>query len=563
MKILKLLCVPLLLCVALPGQDLTVTPAQATLSMPESGPQPAAARITVNTSQPWKATVSNADMLAVSPAAGTGNGVISVNFAGWWTNSRPPGTYTATVTVATDQKTARTVTFSLTVVARKYPKITYTGGRANGCTDVPGLPAANAAVCASVSASLPGRFNPPGVGGSFVDPTFGARVHIVSEPRSVHGYSTPSPISATGRYVIYSARDAGQVAELAGGRLVRTLPFGTEGALWDGQNDNAIYHVAGPTVRRYDIATGRDTVVVDYARAPQRFRGISTGGTSEITKDNWIAFTAKESGQVCALDINSVKTYCAAVPAGVELDYPMMSKGADRASGQRYVLLVVGGPFALYTVNFAEGRLDLAGRGPENITMDGGNRNGICETGEPCIGAGHSDTFEDSQGNQLVVMGMEEQSPCGYSLYTLQLNKGAQMGLPAESGGGLKRAFPLFRCGGQDLWVDYHAGCAKAAPYCVISTTLAPFNRARDPNDQTPLKASPYVGEVMVMRDNGVEMRRLAQHRSVSFRNEESSGYWSTPRAAISADGSMVVGTSNFGFPNQQRVFAVETGFGR
>jgi hypothetical protein len=547
----------------LKAQDLAVAPSQVAFSMAESGPQPPASRITVTSSQPWKAAVSNTDMLSVSPAQGAGGGAVTVAFAGWWADSRPPGTYTASVTISNDQKIARAVAFTLTVAARKYPKITYAGGRANGCADVPGLPAANAALCTVPNGSLPGQFVPPAAGGSYVDPSFGARIQILSAPQSMHGYSTPSPVSATGRYVLYSARDAGQVAELSGGRVVRTLPFGAEGALWDGQSDNWIYRLAGSTVRRYDIATGRDDVIVDYARSPRRFRSITTGGTSEITKDNWIAFTAKEAGQVCALDLNSIKTYCALIPAGAEVDYPNMSKGVDRASGQRYVMLIVGGPFALYTVNLSEGRLDLASRGPESIMMEGGNRNGICESGEPCIGAGHSDTFEDSEGNQLAVMGLEEQSPCGYSLYTLQLNKGAKMGLPAETGGGLKRVFPLFRCGGQDLWVDYHAGCAKAAPYCVISTTTQPFNRTRDPNDQTPLKSSPYVGEVMVMRDNGVEMRRLAEHRSVSFRNEESNGYWSTPRAAISSDGAMVIGTSNFGVPNQQRVFAVETGFGR
>jgi len=548
---------------SLGAQDLTVSPPQFALSMPESGPQPPASRITITSSQPWKASVSNPDVVSISPAQGTGNGVITATFAGGWANNLPAGTYTASITIANDQKTSHTVSLTLAVVARKYPKISYVGGRANGCVDVPGLPASNAALCAVPGGSLPGEFKPPAVGGSYVDPNFGARVHIVSAPQSMHGYSTPSPVSATGRYVLYSSMDRGQVAELPSGRMVRALAFGGEGALWDGENDNWIYRLAGPTVRRYDLASGRDNVVVDYARTPYRFRTITTGGTSEITKDNWIAFAAKEAGQVCALDLNSVKTYCAAIPAGAEVDYPNMAKGVDRASGQRYVMLVTNGPFALYTVNFAEGRLDLAGKGPEIIMMDGGNRNGVCEAGEPCIKGSHSDTFEDSEGNQLAVMGLEEQSPCGYSLYTVQFNKEAKMGLPVETGGGLKRVFPLFRCGGQDAWVDYHAGCAKAGPYCVISTTIQPFSRTRDPNDTTPLKASPYVGEVMVMRDNGAEMRRLAEHRSISFRNEEANGYWSTPRAAISADGAYVVGTSNFGFPNQQRVFAIETGFGR
>jgi hypothetical protein len=119
------------------------------------------------------------------------------------------------------------------------------------------------------------------------------------------------------------------------------------------------------------------------------------------------------------------------------------------------------------------------------------------------------------------------------------------------------------RCGGADTWVDIHVGCAKAAPYCVLSTTSEPFNKARQPRDKTPLRRSPYLGEIMVMRDNGAEIRRLAAHRGLRFSSEDALGYWSTPRAAISPDGAYVVADSNFGMPNRQRVIVIETGFGK
>lgn len=135
------------------------------------------------------------------------------------------------------------------------------------------------------------------------------------------------------------------------------------------------------------------------------------------------------------------------------------------------------------------------------------------------------------------------------------------MGVPVELGGGLKRTLPLFRCGGVDIWADYHVGCAKTAPLCAISTTVQLFNQVRDPTDSSPLRRTAYLGEIMVMRDNGTEVRRLTQHRSVQFKTEESNGYWSTPRAAISPDGSVVIYTSNFGVPNQHRVVVADTGF--
>jgi len=87
------------------------------LSMLFGGPQPTTVRIAVSGAQPWKATASNPDALAVSPAQGTGSGAISATFAGWWAASRPPGTYTASVTITDEQKMTQTVAFTLTVVA--------------------------------------------------------------------------------------------------------------------------------------------------------------------------------------------------------------------------------------------------------------------------------------------------------------------------------------------------------------------------------------------------------------------------------------------------------------
>jgi hypothetical protein len=96
-----------------------------------------------------------------------------------------------------------------------------------------------------------------------------------------------------------------------------------------------------------------------------------------------------------------------------------------------------------------------------------------------------------------------------------------------------------------------------------VSTTYEGFNQTRDPGDTSPVKRSPFMSEVFVVRDNGAESRRLAEDRSIGFRNELANGYWSTPRACISGDGAYVVFDSNFGVPNQRRVVQVVTGFGK
>ena len=174
----------------------------------------------------------------------------------------------------------------------------------------------------------------------------------------------------------------------------------------------------------------------------------------------------------------------------------------------------------------------------------------------------HSDTFEDVAGNQYLLLSLESQTPCNYGLYSVQLGAGAKNGLPVELGGGTRRIMPLFRCGSTDKWLDFHIGCAKSSPFCAVSITTELYNEVRDPTDKSPLRRTPYMGEIMIMRDNGAEIRRIAMHRSMRFSNEEARGYWSTTRAAISPDGSWVVADSNFGLPNQPRVISMETGFG-
>jgi hypothetical protein len=94
----------------------------------------------------------------------------------------------------------------------------------------------------------------------------------------------------------------------------------------------------------------------------------------------------------------------------------------------------------------------------------------------------------------------------------------------------------------------------------VISTQNVP----RNPNDRSPVVPTPHAGEIIVMRDNGAELRRLALSRSALFTDAGDGNYWATPRAAISGDGSLVVSDSNFGRPGGgQRVTLIETGYSK
>jgi hypothetical protein len=194
-------------------------------------------------------------------------------------------------------------------------------------------------------------------------------------------------------------------------------------------------------------------------------------------------------------------------------------------------------------------------RGPESPEKPG-NNDGVCDPGERCFVGSHVDTLEDSAGIQYLVANGETSSPCEVALSTYQLSTGRNLLKQVELGGGRKKVLTLWRCGRG--WVDEHVGCAKAAPYCVISTQ----SEARRPDDLSEPVATPHAGEIIVMRENGLEIRRLALTRTVFFTNAGGGNYWAAPRAAISGDGSLVISDSNFGQRGKPRVTLIETGFG-
>ena len=161
----------------------------------------------------------------------------------------------------------------------------------------------------------------------------------------------------------------------------------------------------------------------------------------------------------------------------------------------------------------------------------------------------HADVFEDNGREYLLLEIGVEGSVCEDQLSSLQISKGTNMLTSVDSGGGRKFLFTLFKCG--LTWSGLHLGCAKSTnAFCAISIELAYTNLNQIRDGKTP-----FDSEVMAMRGNGVEVRRLAMHRSIQTE------YWDQPRACISPDGSRVLYDTNFGNPSNHRVVIVDTGF--
>jgi len=452
---------------------------------------------------------------------------------------------------------------------------TYISGP-QGCTQPPGYP--DQALCTIPNETPLATFPIPAVGNTYVDPNFGATVRILSGFGSNHGYSTPTAFSATGKYAaLFQNGNQVNVVETATGRVAYANRPGNvtyDTVRWDAFNDDVYYAISGATqVKKHQLSTNTTTVIRDFATDGHAFTHISGGGTGDTSKDNWLSVFADVEHQVCALNLNSGATYCAdylapAVTAKIGfsfIDFPNMAKGVDSQTGKRYVLLMANPSLAVFSVNETTGKLDFEFRGPELPKPDfqasaSANNNDVCEPNEACLGAYHSDTFEDSDGQQYLTFVGDMNSPCQREVITAQLNKGRLMLHSVASGGGRTDVMLMDLCGGGplELWLDNHTGCAKKSAHCVISTN---YTLSRNPADlTTPIKRTTHLSELIVMRGNGVELRRVAQTRSIQFSNDT---YWSQAKASISSDGGAVLWDSNFGYPNRGEAVAMAyTGYG-
>ena len=237
------------------------------------------------------------------------------------------------------------------------------------------------------------------------------------------------------------------------------------------------------------FSTNTDTVVVDYGG---RFTNINSGGSSETSKDNWLSFWAEQEHNVCAVDLNTARTYCADYQAANPdnrrgwdfIDYSMITKGVDSVTGKRYVFLMASPALGAYSVNLSTGNLDFEYRGPELQDISHGNHDGVCDPGEPCLGAPHADLMEDSDGKQYMVTPKGNEEPCELDLVTYSISKGIRLTDLETTGGGRHRVMNLANCGTN--WPSYHIGCAKNAPYCVISIYS---DTLRSPADSHPLRS--------------------------------------------------------------------------
>lgn len=419
----------------------------------------------------------------------------------------------------------------------------YLPGFPVGCTDV--VPTAiettykldNIASCVIPGLRPPGDFAPPAVGGSYVDPTFGHTVTVSSSVGYYQTYSTPSPLSATGKYLAVVGKDTDStiggttaIIEAKTGAWKRKVAGASQdwGFFWHPTDDERYFTLAGAAIYKRNVAANESVKVYEDPG------GILTGGTGDISADLWMAYATTRDqavGRLCAAPLDGTnKRYCiplaGLIPANSNFDFALISKGRDAVTGKRYVMLEQGG--RILEVDEAAGVLKDLGRSGYDWN--------------------HSDTMQGPDGRQYIFStmgwpGSWSPGPLGGDALTFWLMADPKVKYKAFQ---TSWASPVVAGSGAT-----HYNCSKAKPVCVAG--FSP--NAVGPTENAQGERQPYSYEAITITMLGpdkFEAQRLAKTRTVR-RTFTAAGlslsqdYDSMPMCGLSGNAELVACKTNWG----------------
>ena len=352
---------------------------------------------------------------------------------------------------------------------------------------------------------------PPAVGESYHDPVFGTPIRRMSDTRNqpnsadtgylafiVNEYSTMSPFNADNSRILLQHQGYFALYDGAG-RYQADLPFDIAASTeprWSRQDANLLYYLYGNSLKRYDVAARTGSVMRTFAE----YSRVSGRGESDICFDGDHFVLVGDDHDIFVYELSTGQKGPVLNATGHGFDSVYIAPG-----DQVLVNWYQPGPGRYAGIELYDRDMNfLRQLAPVGSHMDVGR-----------------DT--DGQGVLLWINASDPEAPpsCPNAVVKIRLADGQRTCL-----------LPL------DWSLALHISAPDAGGWFFVSTYA--------PSDPNPLEGGwrPYTGEILQVRLDGSEVRRLAHHRSRPFND-----YNYTPRAAVSRDGSRLVYSSNYGLP--------------
>lgn len=364
-------------------------------------------------------------------------------------------------------------------------------------------------------------FVPTGHGQTFTDPTFGTRITRLTEGGAFHEYSTMTPFNADDTLVAVFTSAGYWLVSRAGHEVASRewLDVPASGRLkWHRTDPALLYYYLGNEIRQLNVVTGARTVVKQFTQ----FRSIDDGGgSSDLSEDGDHLIVVGDARYIGVFQISTGRLGRTLDTKGFDAD-----TGVDIAADNR---VVVG--WADRSTS-AKNRVDVYDSEMNyERTLD--------------TSGGHWDLGRDVDGTPILLSfaWADAHDPPGCEqggLIKTRVGDGVETCVANGFGGS-------------------HISAVGAQPWVVV-TTMDLDRGTMSPQLPSNWQArwQPFDNEVLLIKTDGTEVRRLVHHRSRVY-----GSYWFSPFASRSASGRFVAYNTNMGaqpFKDYADVYLLDLG---
>jgi hypothetical protein len=352
---------------------------------------------------------------------------------------------------------------------------------------------------------------PPAAGATYLDAAFGTEVMRISDALGTpdaadvgmlgsigNEYSTMTPFNADNSRLLLQHRSYFALYD-GKGRYLNDLPFeitASSEPRWSRHDANVLYYVTGNQLKQFDTASRSAAAVHTF---PEYFV-VNGLGESDICFDGDHFVLVGDNRQIFTYELSTGTKGPVLTTTGIG--------GVDNVqiTPDDHVLVswYASGPGRYQGVELFDRDMNFLRQVSTVI--------------------GHMDVTRDVDGVEVVLLANAANptppAGCSNGVVKIALADGAQTCVIAF-----------------DWSLGLHISASDQSGWFIVSTYAW-----GDPNPATSWTR--YAGELLQVKMNGTEVKRLAHHRSRPF-----SSYWWTPRASVSRDGTRLVYSSNYGLP--------------